>query len=84
MTQVRGPHNLAPMITGMPHLARDHTALAALLTHARELESRQDLVTAELRSINRQRVELARQAATCAAVSRRACAARSAWTTPTW
>jgi hypothetical protein len=56
--------NLVPVIAEMPHLARDHTALASLVTQARELESRQDLATAELRSINRQRVELARQGRT--------------------
>ena len=53
--------NLAPLLAEMPHLARDHAALAALLTQARELESRQDLTTAELRSINQQRVEMERQ-----------------------
>ena len=53
--------NLAPVIAEMPHLARDHTALAALLTQFRELESRQGLAAAELRSINEQRIELERQ-----------------------
>jgi hypothetical protein len=53
--------NLAPLLAEMPHLAKDHTALAALLTQARELESRQDFASAELRSINQQRVELERQ-----------------------
>jgi len=53
--------NLAPLLTEMPHLARDHAALAGLLTRLRELESRQDLASGELRSINRQRVDLAKE-----------------------
>jgi hypothetical protein len=53
--------NLAPLIAEMPHLARDHAALAALLTRARELEGRQDFATGELRGVNRQRIEVEKE-----------------------
>src|SRR4029079_4998509 len=52
--------NLVPRLQEMPHLAKDHAALADLLTQARELEGRQDLINGELRSVNRQRLDLDR------------------------
>ena len=36
--------NIAPHLAEMPHLARDHAALAVVREQARELESRQDLL----------------------------------------
>src|SRR4051794_2343735 len=53
--------NLVPRLQEMPHLARDHAALADLLTQARELEGRQDLINGELRGANRPRLDLDRQ-----------------------
>src|SRR5262245_38951899 len=53
--------NLAPHLAEMPHLARHHAALAVMLEQVRDLESRQDLLAGELRSVNRRRDELERQ-----------------------
>ena len=53
--------NLAPRLPEMPHLTRDHAALADVLTQVRELEGRQDLLAGELRTVNQQRDDLARQ-----------------------
>jgi hypothetical protein len=53
--------NLAPLLTDMPHLAKDHAALAGVLTQLRELESHQDGARGELRSVNKQRAGLAKE-----------------------
>ena len=44
--------NLTPRLQEMPHLAADHAALGDVLTQARDLESRQNLVGGELRGVN--------------------------------
>ena len=51
--------NLAPLLAEMPHLAKDHAALAGVLTQLRELEARQDSAKGELRGVNRRRADLA-------------------------
>jgi len=50
--------SLSPALQELPHLARDHAAMAAVIARARDLESLQDLATAELRRINRARADL--------------------------
>ncbi len=53
--------NLTPRLQEMPHLANDHAAIGDLITQARDLENRQDLALGELRVINRQRSDMAKQ-----------------------
>lgn len=52
---------LAPRLPELPHLAKDHTSLAALLVEVRELESRQDQALGQLRQINQRREEIRKQ-----------------------
>jgi len=50
--------NLAPHLTDMPQLAADHTALAGILTQARDLENKQEDARSALRDVNQQRREM--------------------------
>jgi len=53
--------NLGPALEELPHLARDHAAIAAVIAEARGLESLQDQAEGELRRINRARVDLEKE-----------------------
>lgn len=50
--------NLAPRLTDMPQLAADHTALAGILTQARDLDSKQEDARSTLRDVTQQRREV--------------------------
>lgn len=53
--------NLVPHLTDMPQLAADHTALAGVLTQARDLENKQEAARSAFRDVNQQRRDLRKQ-----------------------
>jgi hypothetical protein len=55
--------NLAPHLTDIPQLAADHAALGNALSQARDLEGRQETAKGQLRELNDQRDQIARQTA---------------------
>ena len=55
--------NLAPHLTDIPQLAADHAALSTALSQARDLEGRQETMKGQLRELNDQRNQAAKQAA---------------------
>jgi len=53
--------NITPRLTDMPQLAADHTALGGTLAQARDLQGRQETVKGQLRDLNDQRQQVAKQ-----------------------
>jgi len=53
--------NVTPQLTDSPQLAADHTSLGNSLAQARDLQGRQETVKGQLRDINEQRLQVAKQ-----------------------
>ncbi|HEY8019536.1 MAG TPA: hypothetical protein VIH93_00450 [Thermoanaerobaculia bacterium] len=53
--------NVTPQLTDSPQLAADHTSLGSSLAQARDLQGRQETVKGQLRDINQQRLQVAKQ-----------------------
>lgn len=53
--------SLIPHLADLPHLAQDHAALEPILAEVKVLENKQDQAKAQLREVNRRRIELEKE-----------------------